>query len=99
MIDLASFAVTLVVFGPVAILAGLLSASLIVLLMPWLRAYALARPNARSSHREPIPQGGGAAVIIATLVAAWGAAAVSGIYPQSTGSEFSALTAATVMLA
>ncbi|GGH05945.1 glycosyl transferase [Alsobacter metallidurans] len=34
----------------------------IPLLMPALRRYALARPNARSSHREPTPQGGGAAV-------------------------------------
>jgi len=55
----------------VAILAALLSAGLIIVLMPWLKAYALARPNARSSHYEPTPQGGGAAVIVATLLAAW----------------------------
>jgi UDP-N-acetylmuramyl pentapeptide phosphotransferase/UDP-N-acetylglucosamine-1-phosphate transferase len=59
------------VLAVVAILAGLLSTGLIVVLLPWLQAYALARPNARSSHREPTPQGGGIAVIMATLLAAW----------------------------
>jgi UDP-N-acetylmuramyl pentapeptide phosphotransferase/UDP-N-acetylglucosamine-1-phosphate transferase len=59
------------VLAVVAILAGLLSAGLIIALLPWLKAYALARPNARSSHREPTPQGGGVAVIVATLVATW----------------------------
>lgn len=37
-------------------------------LMPLLARYALARPNARSSHRIPTPQGAGIAVIAATLV-------------------------------
>jgi len=35
----------------------------ILALRPLLRRYALARPNARSSHREPTPQGGGIAVV------------------------------------
>jgi UDP-N-acetylmuramyl pentapeptide phosphotransferase/UDP-N-acetylglucosamine-1-phosphate transferase len=95
----ASIIGTLVVFGPVAIFAGILAAGLIFLLMPWLRAYALARPNARSSHRDPIPQGGGAAVILAALAAAWAAAVIAGLYPQATGKEFLALTAAVVLLA
>jgi UDP-N-acetylmuramyl pentapeptide phosphotransferase/UDP-N-acetylglucosamine-1-phosphate transferase len=45
-------------------------------LRPLLQRYALARPNARSSHRVPTPQGGGIAVIAATLLVA-GAAAVA----------------------
>ena len=90
---------TLVVFGPVAVFAGILAAGLIVLLMPWLRAYVLARPNARSSHRDPIPEGGGAAVVLATLAIAWAAAVISGMYPQATGSEFLALTVAVILLA
>ena len=49
------------------IFAALMSASLIVALYPWLERYALAKPNARSSHRTPTPQGGGIAVIAATL--------------------------------
>jgi UDP-N-acetylmuramyl pentapeptide phosphotransferase/UDP-N-acetylglucosamine-1-phosphate transferase len=43
---------------------------LIILLQPVLQRYALAKPNARSSHRMPTPQGGGIAVIAATLAAA-----------------------------
>ncbi|KQQ30697.1 glycosyl transferase [Methylobacterium sp. Leaf123] len=49
-------------------LAALLSAGLIVLLKPLLQRYALARPNARSSHRVPTPQGGGIAIIAAALI-------------------------------
>jgi UDP-N-acetylmuramyl pentapeptide phosphotransferase/UDP-N-acetylglucosamine-1-phosphate transferase len=45
-------------------------------LRPLLQRYALARPNARSSHRVPTPQGGGIAVIAATLLVA-GTAAVA----------------------
>lgn len=47
-----------------------LSFALIWLLIPLLQRYALARPNARSSHKIPTPQGGGIAVIAATLIAA-----------------------------
>ena len=39
----------------------------IVLLQPVLRQYALARPNHRSSHKVPTPQGGGIAVIAVTI--------------------------------
>jgi UDP-N-acetylmuramyl pentapeptide phosphotransferase/UDP-N-acetylglucosamine-1-phosphate transferase len=49
------------------IFAALISALLIVALLPWLKRYALAKPNARSSHRTPTPQGGGIAVVAATL--------------------------------
>jgi UDP-N-acetylmuramyl pentapeptide phosphotransferase/UDP-N-acetylglucosamine-1-phosphate transferase len=49
------------------IFAALMSALLIVALYPWLERYALAKPNARSSHRTPTPQGGGIAVVAATL--------------------------------
>jgi UDP-N-acetylmuramyl pentapeptide phosphotransferase/UDP-N-acetylglucosamine-1-phosphate transferase len=54
--------------------AAIGSAGLIVLLHPVLVRYALARPNARSSHREPTPQGGGIAVIAAMTVVLAGAA-------------------------
>lgn len=47
--------------------AAALTALLIVLLHPVLQRYALARPNARSSHRIPTPQGGGIAVLVAVL--------------------------------
>jgi UDP-N-acetylmuramyl pentapeptide phosphotransferase/UDP-N-acetylglucosamine-1-phosphate transferase len=48
--------------------AGLFCAALIVLLRPVLMRHALAHPNARSSHAKPTPQGGGIAVVAATLV-------------------------------
>ena len=54
----------------VVALAALLCACVIWAIMPLLRRYALARPNARSSHRIPTPQGGGIAVIAAALSAA-----------------------------
>ena len=50
--------------------AGAISALLIVVLRPLLVRYALARPNARSSHKIPTPQGGGIAVIAATVAVA-----------------------------
>ena len=50
-------------------LSALVCVGLIVVLHPLLQRYALAKPNARSSHRVPTPQGGGIAVIAATLTA------------------------------
>jgi UDP-N-acetylmuramyl pentapeptide phosphotransferase/UDP-N-acetylglucosamine-1-phosphate transferase len=54
--------------GLVALGAAALSAVLILLLHPLMRRYALARPNARSSHKVPTPQGGGIAVVAACLI-------------------------------
>ena len=45
------------------LLAAVVSALSIAALMPLLRRYALARPNARSSHTVPTPQGAGIAII------------------------------------
>ncbi len=56
-----------------ALAASLLCAGLIRLLHPLLVRYALARPNARSSHAVPTPQGGGVAVVAATAICAAGA--------------------------
>ena len=61
-----------------ALAASLICAGLIVLLRPLLQRYALARPNARSSHVVPTPQGAGIAVIAATLMVACAFAAASG---------------------
>lgn len=46
---------------------ALLTAILIVMMRPLMRRYAMARPNARSSHHEPTPQGGGFGVVAVTL--------------------------------
>jgi UDP-N-acetylmuramyl pentapeptide phosphotransferase/UDP-N-acetylglucosamine-1-phosphate transferase len=58
--------------------SALVSAGLIVLMRPLLMRYALARPNARSSHKAPTPQGGGIAVIAAALIVATAALAIAG---------------------
>jgi UDP-N-acetylmuramyl pentapeptide phosphotransferase/UDP-N-acetylglucosamine-1-phosphate transferase len=50
--------------------AAMLSAAMTWALLPWLLRHTLAKPNARSSHRVPTPQGAGIAVIGATLVVA-----------------------------
>ena len=74
-------------------IAALLSALITWTSRPLLQRYALARPNARSSHRIPTPQGAGIAVIAATLVVAlaWAAWANALIPP--------ALVIATIMIA
>jgi UDP-N-acetylmuramyl pentapeptide phosphotransferase/UDP-N-acetylglucosamine-1-phosphate transferase len=58
--------------------AALLSAAIIRAIWPLLQRYALARPNARSSHRVATPQGAGIAVIAATLLAACATMIVTG---------------------
>jgi UDP-N-acetylmuramyl pentapeptide phosphotransferase/UDP-N-acetylglucosamine-1-phosphate transferase len=87
------------ILAVVAILAGLFSGGLIIALMPWLKAYALARPNARSSHREPTPQGGGIAVIVATLLAAWLGVSLAGRTAAGAPGDVLALTVAAIALA
>ncbi len=87
------------VLGPVTLLALVLSLALMVLLQPWLARYAMARPNARSSHRQPTPQGGGISVVVATFVVAWGAVATSPAMLQDEGGQFLALTATAALLA
>jgi UDP-N-acetylmuramyl pentapeptide phosphotransferase/UDP-N-acetylglucosamine-1-phosphate transferase len=86
------------VLGPVALVAFLLTMGLIVLLRPWLARYAMVQLNARSSHHKPTPQGGGIAVVVATLVAAWGAIALSPALLQNQGTQFLAVSAATALL-
>jgi UDP-N-acetylmuramyl pentapeptide phosphotransferase/UDP-N-acetylglucosamine-1-phosphate transferase len=65
--------------GLLIALCALATAALLPLLLPVLRRYALARPNARSSHREPTPQGAGIAVVGVTLAAVVGTTMLPGI--------------------
>lgn len=51
----------------VVTLALAMTAGLIVVLRPFMVRYALARPNARSSHRTPTPQGGGIAIVLTVM--------------------------------
>src|SRR5580692_6737992 len=77
--------------------AAVLSFGLIALLRPLLRRHALAQPNARSSHREPTPQGGGIAVIAATILVT--AAGVAALGETSAATEVFAVLAAGALLA
>ncbi|HEX5517134.1 MAG TPA: glycosyl transferase [Pseudolabrys sp.] len=56
----------------IAAIAGAVSYALIAILGPFLARYALAQPNARSSHKEATPQGGGIAVIGAVIAVTGG---------------------------
>jgi UDP-N-acetylmuramyl pentapeptide phosphotransferase/UDP-N-acetylglucosamine-1-phosphate transferase len=66
------FLLSLAAAVPAALLSGVLTWAI----RPLMMQIALAKPNARSSHRIPTPQGAGIAVISATLIAA---AAVVGL--------------------
>ncbi len=56
----------------IVVSAMLMCVALIVFLRPLFKRYALARPNARSSHTVPTRQGGGIAVIGATIIVSVG---------------------------
>jgi UDP-N-acetylmuramyl pentapeptide phosphotransferase/UDP-N-acetylglucosamine-1-phosphate transferase len=81
----------------VLFVAATVSAGLIVILRPAFGRYAMARPNARSSHTVPTPQGGGIAVVAATLIAAWLGAALMNTGLSTV--EWLALSTATIVLA
>lgn len=82
------------------LLACVTCAILIALLRPLLQRYALARPNARSSHSVPTPQGGGGAVIAAVIasiaisVSFFGATADSVLFPVLVAAVFLAFVGA-----
>ena len=79
--------------------AALVSGALIVLLRPALQRYALARPNARSSHTIPTPQGGGIAVIVATLGLAIIVVLAAGLFSPDDASRLWRVFAATALIA
>jgi UDP-N-acetylmuramyl pentapeptide phosphotransferase/UDP-N-acetylglucosamine-1-phosphate transferase len=58
----------IVLTGRIGLMAFVISLVLLLAGRPLFEAYAMARPNARSSHRTPVPQGAGGPVIIATLL-------------------------------
>lgn len=87
-------------FGAAILAAAMaMTMALIVWLRPWLARYAMARPNARSSHRTPTPQGGGIAVIAATLCVTIAAMLVLEHVPSPFGSSFFPVLAAGIAIA
>jgi UDP-N-acetylmuramyl pentapeptide phosphotransferase/UDP-N-acetylglucosamine-1-phosphate transferase len=99
MIEASSFQHAFVFLASTSIVAAILTVGLIILAWPWLKSYALARPNARSSHGHPTPQGGGIVVVVITLAVAWGAAVVLSPLAQNYGQQFLIVTVATAFLA
>jgi UDP-N-acetylmuramyl pentapeptide phosphotransferase/UDP-N-acetylglucosamine-1-phosphate transferase len=91
---MSSAEIAMIVLAAAAISAGIILASL-----PLLRRHALAQPNARSSHRKATPQGGGIAVIVATIVVAIGALVLSGRGPAPYLTALSSLFASTLFIA
>ncbi|PSC03336.1 glycosyl transferase [Alsobacter soli] len=87
---------TLTLIGVIAALATWMA---IPPLMPMLRRYALARPNARSSHKEPTPQGGGAAVAAVAVILVAAAALLAPGAPGSERLSLLALCGGAVVLA
>ena len=75
----------LIKFGWIVFLAAIAASFCIILaLRPLLQSHAIAQPNARSSHKIPTPQGGGFAVIAATVIVIVGTSALfSGIANHS----------------
>ncbi len=90
-VDVPWRALAVVLLAAIAISAGLIMA-----LRPLLVRYALARPNARSSHVQPTPQGGGIAVVVAALASLWLGAALAGLAGES---QLAGLTLAAAILA
>lgn len=76
-----------------------LTALLIVWLHPFLVRYAMARPNARSSHSTPTPQGGGIAVIAAVIGVAGAGLMATGTWSAAIAPGMAAVLAATVVIA
>jgi UDP-N-acetylmuramyl pentapeptide phosphotransferase/UDP-N-acetylglucosamine-1-phosphate transferase len=74
-------------------------AGLIVLLRPALERYALARPNARSAHKKPTPQGGGIAVVGTTLLLAVIVFALEPSFGRAALQDFAPVMIAALLLA
>jgi UDP-N-acetylmuramyl pentapeptide phosphotransferase/UDP-N-acetylglucosamine-1-phosphate transferase len=72
---------------------------LIVLLRPALERYALARPNARSSHQKPTPQGGGIAVVATTLLLTLIVFAAEPSFGRAALQDFAPVVVAALLLA
>jgi UDP-N-acetylmuramyl pentapeptide phosphotransferase/UDP-N-acetylglucosamine-1-phosphate transferase len=78
--------------------AAIVCAVLIFIIRPWLERYALAHPNARSSHAAATPQGGGIAAIVAALAVSCGASFFVPVNAASAAS-IAVVVAAVVLMA
>jgi UDP-N-acetylmuramyl pentapeptide phosphotransferase/UDP-N-acetylglucosamine-1-phosphate transferase len=81
-----------------ALTSAMLCNGLICLLLPLLRRIMAAAPNERSSHRKTTPQGGGVAVVAATLTVVGAGVATAGDAGESLPA-LAAVAMATILLA
>jgi len=93
-----SAAVSVAAGAIIAVFAAVVSGVFIALLYPLLKRYALAKPDARSSHRTPTPQGAGIAVI-AAMVAAIGIAVGLRLFGPGLAWPLPAIITAAVVMA
>jgi UDP-N-acetylmuramyl pentapeptide phosphotransferase/UDP-N-acetylglucosamine-1-phosphate transferase len=71
-----------VLIPAVAVVVGALASwALLWLLLPQLRRRLLDQPNARSSHRQPTPRGGGLAFVLVAAAACFAATGVPALLP------------------
>jgi UDP-N-acetylmuramyl pentapeptide phosphotransferase/UDP-N-acetylglucosamine-1-phosphate transferase len=86
--------------GPLLFVAAVAATAIVIMLVrPLLARYALARPNARSSHTKPTPQGGGIAVVAAMLLLTALAVAANPALGRTALTELAPLFAAMILLA
>ncbi|ARQ00699.1 MraY family glycosyltransferase [Pseudorhodoplanes sinuspersici] len=83
----------------IVICAAAFTSILIVWLRPWLIRYAMARPNARSSHTTPTPQGGGIAIVTAWIVVSGAAMTATGTWSNQIAFSIVTVFAATILIA
>ena len=83
----------------IVICAAVFTAILIVWLRPWLIRYAMARPNARSSHTTPTPQGGGIAIVTSWIVVAGVGMVATDAWSNQIALSIAAVFMATILIA
>lgn len=83
----------------IIVAAAVVTALLIVWLQPWLVRYAMARPNARSSHTAPTPQGGGIAIIVTFIVVSSIGLLATGTAPAAVAPAIATVFTATALIA
>jgi len=101
-VGLGGLVITLAQYALILLLAAAVSFLLNRLLAPLLARHALASPNARSSHKDPTPEGGGIAVVVAVVAAllaaslfpAVGTGALVALWPVAVGVALLAVTGA-----
>jgi UDP-N-acetylmuramyl pentapeptide phosphotransferase/UDP-N-acetylglucosamine-1-phosphate transferase len=87
---------SLIIAAGSVIAAALLAFAGIAAVLGWLEQLAVAKPNQRSSHTVPTPQGGGLVLVPVALLVAWLALWLSGSAPRG-GVAYAAIAGAVAL--